>query len=90
MTQQQYKVPALFWDDHADRCPCDGDPEIAMASEVTRSGSRVTILGNESQIECLRSDAAFYADKWGPDEAPANLKRSAIATLKALTEETKG
>lgn len=81
---KRYHVPARFWDDHVDRAPCDGDPEPAMAREVCRSGSRVLIEGNEEQIECLRSDAKFYSDRWGPDECPPGLKASAKATVKAL------
>jgi hypothetical protein len=84
MTVTQRIVPAYFWDDHSDRCPCDGDPEQAMAREVKRSGSRVTIEGTPAQLECLRSDAAYYCDRDGPDECPAGLKRSAAATLRAL------
>lgn len=78
-------VPAKFWDDHCERCPCDGDPGDAMAAEVKRAGNRVLIEGTTAQIQVLRSDAEFYADKWGPDELPPGLKRSAIATVKALT-----
>lgn len=81
---KRYWVPATFWDDHYDRSPCDGDPEIEMAREVRRAGNRVMIEGDESQIECLRSDAAFYCDRDGPDECPPGLKRSAAATLRAL------
>lgn len=82
---KQYKVPAKFWDDHADRCPCDGDPESAMAREISRRGARVTIEGDASQIEVLRSDAAYYCHRWGPDECPPGLRHSAAATLKALS-----
>ena len=56
-----------------------------MATELKRSGNRVLIEGTAAQVEVLRSDAAFYADKWGPDELPPGLKRSAVATVKALT-----
>lgn len=63
-------IGSRFWDDHCDRCPCDGDPELAMANEVRRKGSRVTIEGTPAQIENLRSDAAFYSHQWGPDECP--------------------
>ena len=80
----KYKVPAMFWDDHCERMPCDGDPEEAMAREISRSGNRVLIEGTEKQIECLRSDAKFYCDRWGPDECPPGLKGSAAATVKAL------
>ena len=58
MSVKQYKVPAKFWDDHCDRCPCDGDPEVAMAQEVSRSGYRVLIEGTDSQIECLLTEVA--------------------------------
>lgn len=77
-------VPSIFWDDHSDRCPCDGDPEEAMAKEVRRAGRRVLVEGTAAQIECLRSDAAFYCDNDGPDEAPASIVRSARATLAAI------
>lgn len=83
-------IGSRFWDDHCDRCPCDGDPELAMANEVGRSGSRVTIEGSPEQIETLRSDAAFYSDRWGPDECPPGLKRSAAATLKAINARLAG
>lgn len=82
------KVPAAFWDDHADRCPNDGDPETAVAREVSRHGNRVLIEGTEAQIRNLRSDAEFYCDRWGPDECPAGLKRSAAATLAALAKQS--
>lgn len=80
-------VPAKFWDDHVDRCPCDGDPQTAMAAEVRRAGNRVLIEGDARQLECLRSDAAYYCDKDGPDECPPGLVRSAKATLEALTRD---
>lgn len=81
-------IGSRFWDDHCDRCPCDGDPELAMANEVSRSGTRVVIEGSPEQIECLRSDAAFYCDRWGPDECPPGLQRSAKAVLAAIKSAT--
>jgi hypothetical protein len=79
-------VPALFWADHSERCPCDGDPDKAMARELRQAGRRALIEGTPEQIECLRSDAAFYCDPAGPDEAPANIVRSARATLAAIAK----
>ena len=76
-------VPGMFWSDHADRCPCD-DPALDMADEIRQVGARVLIEGNARQIECLRSDAEFYCDAYGPDESPAGLVRSARATLAAI------
>lgn len=83
MTTKQIYVPALFWEDHFERCPCDGDPDLAMAREIRRAGRRM-LMGNAEQIECPRSDAAFYCDGYGPDEAPANIVRSARDKLKAI------
>ena len=83
----QLWVPAYFWSDHADRCPAD-DPETDMARELREAGRRVLIEGSPKQIETLRSDAAFYCDRDGPDECPAGLKRSARATLDAIRKAT--
>ena len=79
---KQYKVPAKFWDDFSERCPCDGDPAVEMPNEVSRSGNRVLIEGTDRQIEWLRSDAAFYAQ--GNVDDCASLCRSAAATVRAL------
>lgn len=89
-SNMQFYVPSTFWDDHADRCPCDGDPEVAMASELARKGARVLIAGSPAQIECLRSDAAYYCDRSGPDECPPQIKRSAKATLDAIAKAKGG
>lgn len=87
MPEIQVLVPAMFWDDHCDRCPCDGDPDEAMASEVRRVGRRVLIEGSTAQIKCLLSDAEFYSDRWGPDECPPGLKASAKATVAAIKKQ---
>ena len=76
-------VPSTFWADHADRTPCD-NPETDMAQEIESSGNRTLIEATAKQLETLKSDAAYYCDKDGPDECPANLIRSAIATLNAI------
>lgn len=84
---QSIWVPALFWDDHKDRCPSDfGDAGICTEMLDSRDGRRVLIRGTKEQIECLRSDAAFYCDRDGPDECPVSLKRSAKATLAAIAK----
>ena len=77
-------VPAIFWDDHCDRFPCDDESD--MAAEVSRSGNRALIEGSTKQIECLRSDAEYYCDIHGPDKTPPSIKRSAAATLKAIAK----
>jgi len=86
MTELTMMVPASFWLDHCDRCPCDGDPEAAMAREVSTHGSRVMIAGTPAQIEVLRSDAQFYAEG-NVDDCPG-LVRSARATLAAIARAT--
>lgn len=78
-------VPAKFWEDHSERCPCD-DPETEMATEVREGGNRVLIEGTPKQIETLRSDAEFYAA--GNVDDCAALVRSARATLAAIAAAT--
>lgn len=75
-------VPALFWDDHSERCPTD-DPG-AMCSEEKRAGRRVLVSGDARQFETLRSDAAFYAER-NVDDCD-HLVRSAARTLRALAD----
>lgn len=84
-TPIQLRVPSYFWNDHADRCPCD-NAETDMATEICVAGSRTLIEATPEQLEVLRSDAAYYCDRSGPDEAPASLKRSAKATLAAIAK----
>jgi hypothetical protein len=78
-------VPATFWDDHADRCPSD-DGSAGLMREDKRRGNRVRVTGSARQLECLRSDAAFYCGVDGPDECPANIKRSARRTLEVINQ----
>jgi hypothetical protein len=83
MTTKQprlYRVPALFWLDYSDRCPCDVPEQ--MAEEVCIQGHTASIMADADQIECLRSDAAFYAE--GNVDGCASLVRSAKATLAAI------
>ena len=79
----ELKVPTNFWDDHRDRCPSD-DGDSGLATEISRAGTRVTVRGTRAQIECLRSDAAYYADPETMDECPRYLRASASRTLAAV------
>lgn len=79
-SQRLYKVPAYFWEDHSERCPCD-DP-ADMATEIREAGGRMLIEATPRQLATLRSDAAFYAEG-NVDGCPA-LVRSARATLAAI------
>lgn len=78
-------VPTTFWDDHVDRVPSDFGG-AGLCDELERRGNRVRIRGSARQVECLRRDAAYYCDKDGPDECPANIKRSARRTLELLDQ----
>jgi hypothetical protein len=78
--QRLYRVPALFWLDHADRSPCDRPEQIA--DEVCIQNRIALIMANDEQIECLRSDAAFYAGD-NVDDCKS-IQRSARATLDAI------
>jgi hypothetical protein len=81
--QRLYRVPALFWLDHSDRCPCDRPEQ--MAEEISIQSRVAFIMANDEQIECLRSDAEFYAGD-NVDDCKS-IQRSARATLKALSTE---
>lgn len=77
-------MPATFVQDHFDRgLPhCEGG-----VGEIRRwSGRNVVVRLNAQAFSHLRSDAAFYADKDGPDECPLPIKRSAGATMGALAK----
>lgn len=78
-------VPLTFWLDHADRSPCDDESEMCI--EVERKGNRMLIECNAIQLENLRSDAAFYCHRDGPDECPPAIKASARATLNAIAKQ---
>ena len=81
MTTRTYRVPAKFWHDHDERSPCDRPEQ--MATLISTAGrSQVAIQANAEQLECLRSDAAFYAE--GNVDDCASLVRSAKATLEAI------
>ena len=70
-------LPAKFFDDYEDR----GLPTTRVFRRTART---VTVNANAPQIAELRADAAHYADKDGPDEAPRGLRASARATLRAF------
>lgn len=86
------KVPTSFWADHFDRKPCDGDPDIEVATPVGVCGARTVIEATPVQLATLRADAAFYADASHWDDDPGNrwLVRSAQATLRAIAKAKVG
>ena len=84
-TRHTLWVPSYFFDDHYDRSPSD-DGSDGICTIVRASKYKVLINGTNEQIECLRSDAEYYCDKWGPDEAHLGLKRSAAATIRAIAK----
>jgi hypothetical protein len=78
--QRLYRIPALFWFDHSERCPCDSEDQ--MAELVSVQGRVAFVMANAVQIETLRSDAAFYAE--GNADGVQHLVRSAKATLESI------
>jgi hypothetical protein len=72
-----YRLPARFYDDHADRgCP---------AGRVTRRLARsVDVALDEAAIADLRSDAQHYADS---DEYDAPMRSAARSMLAGLTRQ---
>jgi hypothetical protein len=61
------RVPAIFWDDHADRYPPIG---VEGWQELRRTQRTVTVELNREAFENLLSDAEHYSSKWGPDDCP--------------------
>lgn len=80
----RYKVPLAFWDDHCERLPCDGDPQVEIAVEVSRTKRYAIIEADEVQRNVLLLDARHYAHRDGPDCASVGLRSSARATVAAL------
>jgi hypothetical protein len=70
-------VPAMFYDDHAQR-------GLPTPAEVDRKGRQVLILAEDPAVAELRDDAAYYADPFGPDMLPPGLRASAKRTVAAL------
>ena len=77
-------IPAIFWDDHSDRCPYD-DP-ANMPEEIKRAGNRVQILASADGLRGLRNDAEFYADRDNMDDCPRCYVDSAKRTLAAIAK----
>lgn len=86
-SMRHLSVPLRFWDDFLDRTPVD-DPETQMPSEVRRTARHAVITGTPTQIASLRSDAAFYCDRYGPDQCPPGLKTSARFCIAAIDQVT--
>lgn len=76
----QYRLPRKFWNDHAER-------GLPAGNYITESGNIVWITASDDEINEILSDAKFYSDRWGPDCIEPSLKRSAIATVKAIEKQ---
>jgi hypothetical protein len=73
------RVPAAFLDDHESR---DCEP---YCDPVKRSGRYVWLRLDDPGLEELLDDARHYADPtWALDPCYFGLKRSAVATVKAI------
>jgi hypothetical protein len=82
------KVPRAFHDDHLSR---SDDSEDAPATDPVRyTKAHVYLRADDPGIPDLLDDARHYADpSWSLDPAYFGLKRSAVATVKALEESAK-
>lgn len=75
MSIRLIRIPIQFFEDHHARA--------LPTPEIVRDTRRhYFISADDPHLESLRSDAEFYADRWGPD-APW-LKVSARATVAAI------
>lgn len=70
------RVPRRFFDDHEAR-------SLPTPEVVHYNKTHYWIKRDDPAIEELRSDAAYYADRDGPDMGP-NLRPAAKALLAAL------
>lgn len=74
-------LPALFWRDHDER-------ELPAGRLIEQRGNRVRVECTAAELAEIRSDAAYYSDRHGPDgmdeEYGPRLKRSAAATVRAV------
>lgn len=73
------KVPVGFFRDHEDR-ECE-----PFCEPIKRTSRYVLLWWNDPGLEELLDDARHYADPtWTMDEGYYGLKRSAVATVKAI------
>ena len=68
------RLPAVFWIDHADRCPPVNGEEWQELRRTTRT---ITVELNRAAFENLLSDAEYYSSRWGPDDCPRRIIESA-------------
>jgi len=81
--QSTVRVPAAFFEDHESR---DCEP---YCEPVKKSGCYVWLRLDDPGLEELLSDARHYADPaWTLDPCYFGLKRSAVATVKAIEAAT--
>ena len=72
-------LPAMFWQDHAER-------DLDSGTLIRRSGRRVFVRCTPHELAEILSDAEFYADQNGPSDfdGAAALRRSAAATVRSI------
>ena len=76
---QTVRVPAAFFKDHEDR---DCEP---YCEPVKRTGRYVVLRLDDPGLRELLDDARHYADpSWSMEQEYFGLKRSAVATVKAI------
>ena len=65
----------------------DSNERGLATPDFVRSSKTVGwIRRDDPNLSCLISDAKFYADRWGPDGAPA-ITRAAKSLLKSLANQ---
>lgn len=78
------KVPAGFFRDHEDR-ECE-----PFCEPIKRTSRYVLLRWNDPGLDELLDDAKHYADPdWSMDSCYYGLKRSAVATVKAIEDARK-
>lgn len=71
-------IPVCFINDREDR-------GLDTPLLIKRVRANVWLIRKDDPaLPDVISDAKYYADRWGPDQAPPSVKRGAKALLKAL------
>jgi hypothetical protein len=71
------RIPKRFFDDHEERAL--PSPDI-----IKQNKTAYWIVDEGEGYDELLDDAKYYADSYGPDDNCGNIKRAAIALLKAV------
>lgn len=84
MSLREYRVPAIFYDDHRSR----DLPESGVSELVRHAGARAVVRMDDDAFRDLYGDAIHYSDRMIAEEMGLpSLTASARATVKSLRKQ---